>query len=121
MTRKLGACAVLVAIGLAAASSSQATHPPAAKRLVRLGDNYFLPDTMIVPRDTLVTWRWPSEAGDVHDVRLTTRPAGVRRFHSAPASSDYSFRRRLKVPGRYRVVCTLHAEMSMLIRVRRPG
>ena len=118
---KLTACAVLVAMGLVAASASQADGPPAAKRTVRLGDNYFLPDQMTVPRDTLVTWRWPREAGDVHDVKLTTRPAGVRRFHSIPAASDYSFKRRLKVPGRYRIVCTLHEEMTMSIRVKRPG
>jgi plastocyanin len=34
-------------------------------------------------------------------------------------SRTYTFRRRLAVPGRYRVVCTLHEEMRMRITVRR--
>lgn len=102
-----------------AGSASAAGGPPAARKTVRVGDNYFLPAKLVAPRDTLVTWRWPRESGDVHDVKLTTRPSGVRSFHSIPAASDYSYKQRLRVPGRYRIVCTLHDEMAMSIRVAR--
>jgi plastocyanin len=93
----------------------------AAKKTVRIYDNYFLPDALTVKRDTVVVWRWPGsdEAGDVHDVKLKSGPRGVKKFQSEPAATDYSFRRRLKKPGRYRIVCTLHEEMTMRIRVRR--
>jgi plastocyanin len=92
-----------------------------AQRTVQVGDNYFLRDSLTVARGTTIVWRWPSgeEAGDVHDVKLRRGPKGAKRFHSEPASSDFSFRRRLKVPGRYRIVCTLHEEMRMTIKVRR--
>jgi plastocyanin len=43
----------------------------------------------------------------------------VRRFHSEPASSGYTYKRTLKVRGTYRIVCTLHEEMKMTIRVTR--
>jgi plastocyanin len=68
-----------------------------------------------------VTWRWPDydEAGDVHDVKLMSGPKGVKKFRSEAAATGYTFRRKLTVRGRYRIACTLHAEMRMTIRVRR--
>jgi plastocyanin len=93
----------------------------AAKKTVRIYDNYFLADSLTVKRGTVVVWRWPGvdEAGDVHDVKLKSGPKGAKKFHSEAAATDFSFRRRLKVAGRYRIVCTLHEEMTMKIRVRR--
>jgi plastocyanin len=91
------------------------------KKTVRVYDNYFLPDSLSVRRGRTVVWRWPGadEAGDVHDVKLRSGPKGVKKFQSEAASTDYSFRRRLRRPGRYRIVCTFHQEMKMSIRVRR--
>jgi plastocyanin len=93
----------------------------AGTKTVRIYDNYFLPEALKVNRGTVVVWKWPGadEAGDVHDVKLKSGPAGVKRFHSEAAATEYSFRRRLRKPGRYRIVCTLHEEMTMQIRVRR--
>jgi plastocyanin len=90
-------------------------------RTIQVGDNFFAPDRPSVKRGTTVVWRWPGadEAGDVHDVKLVSGPKGVRRFHSEAAATGYTFRRRLRVPGRYRIVCTFHTEMRMTIRVRR--
>lgn len=92
----------------------------AARKSIRIGDNYFLPATTKVARGTTVVWRWPGfdEAGDVHDVKLKSGPKGVKKFHSEAAATDYTFKRRLTVPGRYRIVCTLHDDMTMRIRVR---
>ena len=69
---------------------------------------------------TRFTWRWPGydEAGDVHDVALMRGPKGVKKFRSEAASTDYSFKRKLTVPGRYKLGCSLHHEMRMTIRVR---
>ncbi len=64
-------------------------------------------------------WRWPRNAGDVHDVYLAAKPKGVKRFHSDAAASDYSFKRKLKQPGRYVIVCTLHEEMTMAVKVKK--
>ena len=93
----------------------------AASKTVRIYDNYFLPDSLTVKRGTMIVWRWPGveEAGDVHDVKLKSGPRGVKKFWSEAAATDYTFRRRLRTPGRYRIVCTLHDDMTMRIRVRR--
>jgi plastocyanin len=93
----------------------------AGKKTVRVYDNYFLPDSLTVKSGTTVVWRWPGadEAGDVHDVKLRSGPKGVKKFQSEAAATDYTFKRRLRKPGRYRIVCTLHDEMKMQIKVRR--
>ena len=108
---------VLAGVALLSAAPAQA----ARHKTVKIGDNYFAPDTLKVKRGTIVTWKWPSfdMAGDVHDVKLKSGPKHVKKFHSEPASSDYSFRRKLKVAGKYRIICTLHEDMRMTIRVRR--
>jgi plastocyanin len=81
--------------------------------------NFFAPDALTVPKDTKIVWRWPSRPGDFHDVYLTRRPEGVKRFHSRLVASDFSFARKLRKPGRYRIVCTIHAAMTMSVKVRR--
>jgi plastocyanin len=108
---------LLAGVALLGAAPAEA----AKRKTVRIYDNYFLKDDLTVARGTVVIWRWPGfdEAGDVHDVKLKSGPKGVKKFHSEAAATDYSFRRRLKVPGRYRIVCTLHDEMTMKIRARR--
>ena len=65
-------------------------------------------------------WRWPGyeEAGDVHDVGLVAGPKGVKKFRSEAASTDYTYKRKLKVPGTYKLNCSLHDEMHMTIKVR---
>ena len=109
--------AVLAGVALLGAAPAQA----ARHKTIHIGDNYFTPDAVKVKRGTVVTWKWPGfdTAGDVHDVKLKSGPKGVKKFHSEPASSDYSFKRKLKVAGRYKIICTLHEGMRMTIRVRR--
>jgi len=70
------------------------------------------------PNET-VTARVVEASGQVHDVKLKSGPKGVKRFHSDPAASDYTYRRTLTVTGTYKLVCTYHEEMTMTIRVRR--
>jgi plastocyanin len=108
---------VLTGAALLCAAPAQAATP---KKTIRIGDNYYLPDAVKVARGTIVTWKWPGfdEAGDVHDVKLKSGPRGVKKLHSQPAATDYSFKRKLKLPGKYKFVCTLHEEMRMTIRVK---
>jgi plastocyanin len=42
----------------------------------------------------------------------------VKRFRSEPASTDYSYSRKLSVPGTYRLGCSLHEGMRMTVKVR---
>ena len=116
---RLAAVAVVAGVALVSAAPAAAAKPKG--KTVRIGDNFFLPDAVKVKRGATVTWKWPGfeEAGDVHDVRLKSGPKGVKKFHSEAASTDYTFKRKLRKPGKYRIVCTLHEEMRMTIRVRR--
>jgi plastocyanin len=106
---------VLAGAALLCAAPAQGTP-----KTIKTGDNYYLPDALTVKRGTIVTWRWPGfeAAGDVHDVKLKSGPRGVKKFRSEPAATDYSFKRKLKVPGKYKIVCTLHEVMRMTIRVK---
>ena len=110
----------MIAVLAGAALLSAVPAQGAAKKTVTVGDNYFAPQTLKLSRGTIVTWRWPrfEQAGDVHDVKLLSGPKGAKRFHSEAASTDYSFKRKLTVPGKYRLGCTLHHEMRMTIKVK---
>ena len=85
-----------------------------------MGDNFFSPKSLTVDRGSTITWKWPGadEAGDVHDVALTKGPKGVKKFQSEAAATDYTYKRKLTKSGTYKLVCTLHEEMRMTIRVR---
>ena len=111
----------LIAVLAGAALLCAVPAQGAAKKTVTIGDNFFMPEKLTVKRGTTVTWRWPGfeVGGDVHDVKLGSGPKKAKKFHSEAASTDYSFKRKLTVPGRYRIVCTLHEEMRMTIKVRR--
>ena len=111
--------ALLAALAGAALLSAAPAHG-AARKTVTVGDNYFMSQSVTVKRGTRITWRWPGyeEAGDVHDVGLMKGPRGVRKFRSEAASTDYSYSRKLSVPGTYRLNCSLHEAMRMAIRVR---
>jgi plastocyanin len=111
----------LLAVLAGAARVSAAPAHGAPKKTVRVGDDYLLPAKLTVKRGTTVTWRWPGfgAAGDVHDVGLASGPKRVKKFRSEAASTDYTYKRKLTVPGTYRLNCSLHHEMRMTIKVRR--
>ena len=111
---------IAVVAGAALISVAPAAVAAGPSKTVKLGDNYFTPHTLTVKRGTKITWRWPGydEAGDVHDIGLMAGPKGVRRFRSEAASTDYSYTRKLAVPGKYKLGCSLHEGMRMTVKVR---
>lgn len=109
------ALAVLPAGSLA--SKPKPMLPP--NKVVRVGDDYFSPRKLLkLPRRTLVVWKWRAVNGNTHDVYLKSKPQGVKRFQSEPATADFTFKRRLNVKGTYTVICTFHEDMTMRITVR---
>jgi plastocyanin len=114
------ALALVAGVALLGAAPA-AVAASGAKKTVKVGDNFFSPKKLTVKRGTTVTWKWPGfdQAGDVHDVSLKSGPKHVKKFHSEAAATDYSFKRKLTVAGTYKIVCTLHEEMRMTIRVKR--
>ena len=117
MTRRVTS---ILVVGLTGAALVAAPAGAGKKsKTVEIFDNYYLKDELKVARGTMIRWRWPDEAADVHDVKLKSGPKGVKKFQSEPAAAGYTFKRRLREPGRYKIVCTLHEEMKMTITVRR--
>lgn len=110
---------VAVAVGAALLCAAPADAGLAKRKTIKLYDNYYLPFEVKVATGTTVTWKWPDDVAiDVHDVKLKKAPKGVKRFQSEPASTGYTFKRKLTVKGTYYVICTLHEEMTMTIKVR---
>lgn len=117
---------LLVLAGVAAVAAAPAAGGTATvvkrkpqRKVVTVNDNYYVPLTLTVNRGSTIVWKWPDDAGDVHDVRLGKRPKGVKVFQSDPGAAGYSFTRKLTVPGTYAIVCTLHEEMTMTVKVRK--
>jgi plastocyanin len=114
--------AVLIVAGVAALAVVPATPSMAAKRppkkTVHVGDDYFSPLKVTVKPGTIVTWKWLSVNGNTHDVKLKKGPKKVKRFHSDAAAADFSYKRTLKVKGKYQIICTFHENMVQTITVR---
>jgi plastocyanin len=117
--------AALLAAGVAAvAAVPAATAGGAAKkapkpRVVKVADDYFAPAKITnVSRGRTVAWRWLAVNGNTHDVKLRKGPKGFKRFHSAAATADFTFKRKLTKKGRYVVICTFHEDMKMTITVK---
>jgi plastocyanin len=105
------AAAACVAVPAAAASG-------AAVKRVQVGDDYYGPTHLTVKPGTKIRWVWLADNGDSHDVKLVKSPHGVKRFHSASAATAYTFTRTLTKRGTYKILCTLHQDMTMTIKVR---
>jgi plastocyanin len=117
-TSRILSAACLAAVALTGAAPAVAGAPRTKK--VEVADNYYLPDELTVKQGGKVEWEWPDDVAiDVHDVKLKKAPKGVRKWQSQPASSGYTYKRTFKKPGRYKIVCTLHEEMTMTIKVKR--
>jgi plastocyanin len=116
-----GAAALAAAPALAAAATSTSSKPKT--RTVSVNDNYYGPSKLTVHVGDTVKWRWSEDATDVHDVKLSSAPKGVRKFQSDPLAAGETFARKVIRPGTYKIICTFHEEeMRMTITVRkRPG
>jgi plastocyanin len=104
----------VLALALAGASAASAPKP----RTVKLGDDYYSPAKLTVKKGTKIKWSWLAGNADSHDLRLKSGPRGVKKFHSQLAASDYSFSKKLAVPGRYKIYCSLHEGMKQTIVVK---
>ena len=111
------ALAVAGATVLAGGAARGAPPKPVTKK-VKVGDNFFEPAKATVPKNSKISWKWLGGNGETHDVLLVNKPKGVKKFQSAPAATDYTFKRKLAKPGKYFLVCTYHEEMTMNIRVK---
>ena len=120
MRRGLRPAAALAAAGAVlggSAAAAPAAKAPKPKR-VNVYDNYYGPAALKVRPGTKVTWVWPSDVGDSHDVKLRKGPKGVKRFQSPPYAAGAKWSRTFKTAGRYQLYCTFHeTEMTMTVTV----
>lgn len=89
-----------------------------ATKTVKVADNFYAPKRLTVAKGTRIKWVWSNRNADSHDVYLNKKPRGVKRFQSAPAATFYSFKRKLKKAGTYKLLCTFHEGMTMRIKVK---
>jgi plastocyanin len=119
MTLPRGAALVLAVAGLAALPvAAGATGGSGATKKVQVGDDYYGPTKLTVKKNTTIKWLWIEDNTNSHDVKLSSGPKGVKKFHSESAASDYTFSEKLKAAGTYKIVCTLHQDMTMKIVVK---
>jgi plastocyanin len=109
---------VPAALAAAACLAGAATASGSSTKRVQVGDDYYGPAKLTVKPGTKIKWVGLADNGNSHDVKLVRAPRGVKRFHSASAASDYTFSRKLTRRGSYKIVCTLHQDMTMSIKVR---
>jgi plastocyanin len=117
-TAVLAALATGAALALAGGAGTVAASTKPVHKSVKVSDDVFSPKKLTVPVNSTITWKWSSANSDTHDVYLSKRPKGVKRFHSDPASSDFSYKRKLAKKGTYTVLCTFHENMTQKITVR---
>jgi plastocyanin len=103
---------VLVLVAVAAIGAAFAIPAFGATKSVKIGDNFFSPKSVSVKRGTKVVWKWTGHAP--HNVTVTSGP---KRFHSKTQSRG-SFSAIPHTKGTYRIVCTIHAGMTMTLKVR---
>jgi plastocyanin len=111
---RLAAAALVAAACVfpAAASAGSST------KKIQVGDDYYGPSNVTVKKGTTVKWLWRDDNGNSHDVKLSKAPSGVKKFHSESAATDYTYSKKLTKAGTYKLVCTLHQDMKMTIKVK---
>lgn len=109
----------LVPIALAGLLLAVALAPAGAAprpKTVKVDDNFFAPDSLRVRKGTMVRFRWVGV--ETHNVVKSSGPGPF--FESdARTGSGVHFKHRFKRAGRYRLLCELHPEMRMKLRVKR--
>jgi plastocyanin len=89
-------------------------------RNVSVNDNYYGPSKLTVHVGDSVDWRWSEDATDQHDVDVKSAPKGARKFQSDTLVAGDHYKRKLTVPGTYKIICTFHEEeMKMTITVKK--
>jgi plastocyanin len=118
----IGRKTTLMLVG-AAAFAAAPTALAATKgktRKVSVNDNYYGPSKLTVHVGDTVDWEWSEDATDQHDVDVKSAPKGAKKFQSDTLVAGEHFKRKLTVPGTYKVICTFHEEeMKMTITVKK--
>jgi plastocyanin len=82
---------------------------------IKLGDNFFKPDSKTVRKGTKVRFKWIGK--DKHNVVKKRGPGGQ---FASPVSKERGvhFVKKFKKRGKYKIICTIHPHMKMKLKVR---
>lgn len=128
MKRTILILTAAVAVCFAAVAPAIAGHPTAvtAKKKkpktynVAIHDNFYAPASKTIKVNDSVNWKWPSDVGDTHDVKLVKAPKGVKKWKSNGYTVLASYKKKFTKAGTYNIICTFHPEsMSMVIKVKK--
>jgi plastocyanin len=123
----LGALA-LVPAGAAISGATTKKKKPVTK-VVHVVDNVYtftggkksgtVRAALTVKPNTTIKWVW-GDNQNTHDVNLKKPyPKGVKKFKSALAASQFDFKKTLTKTGTYRIYCSIHTTMKMIITVKK--
>jgi plastocyanin len=105
----------IVAVSLVPVAACAALAVPAlaaSKKTIKLGDNFFKPESTSVKKGTTVVWDWTGKAP--HNVTVVSGP---QKFRSKVQTKG-TFTRKLTKAGTYKIVCTIHPGMDLTLKVR---
>lgn len=102
----LGAIAALAVLGSSAGARDSVT--------VKLDDDFFAPSSKTVKAGTKVRFKWVGE--DDHSVAKKSGPGGSFASELTDARG-VNFQKTFKKNGTYRLICTIHDEMKMTLKV----
>ncbi len=81
---------------------------------VKLGDDFFSPDEATIAAGTKVKFDWIGD--DEHNVVKKKGPGGFFESGTTDAGG-VNFTKKFKKPGRYKLICSVHDEMKMKLKV----
>jgi plastocyanin len=81
---------------------------------VKVGDDFFSPTEKTVAAGTNVKFNWIGS--DKHDVVKKSGP-GSSFDSGAIKGSGVQFTHKFKKPGTYRIICTIHDDMKLKLKV----
>ena len=103
----------LIVLAVVAALAAAFAIPAfGATKSVSVKDNVFSPKSLSVKRGTTVKWVWRGRAP--HNVTVTRGP---KKFHSRTQTKG-TYKATPHTKGTYTIVCTIHAGMTMKLKVR---
>ena len=103
------------AIGVAAVLLTAGGAPAKGTKTVDVGDDFFSPKSLEVKKGTKVAFDWVGV--NEHDVAKGKGPG--KFFNSGPTEEQgVNFTRKFKDKGKYTIICTLHSDMTMKLKVK---
>ena len=114
MKRKVSVVGGLAAVAAVVALVVPSMGGAAAGTTVKLGDNFFSPTKKSVSKGTTVRFKWIGD--DEHNVVKQSGPGGS--FASETTDDPgVNYTKKFKKTGKYKIICTLHEEMKLTLKV----